>query len=555
MESKRQKVLVFGTGNMAEKIVGQVLKKYDIAGFLDNSVEKQNQYWKSGPWKIYAPGEHGKLQFDKVVLASTDYAAQMYTQLLKLGIREHNIIVDYICKTAEVYIDDFLSMQMEQWGDFNRADIAVKYFAIESYMREESEGIELYKKMQQERLKLTDLQAEEEWDRFKRLIDSVRENGYEKDSYIVCDEAMKIMDGAHRAALCLYFNILMLPVKITPQKYENDYRIQWFWNHKFLTSEIQNIEQKIERIMKPGRKEFVAFLWPPAMKFCQEIKAEISEFAKIKKAETKRLTDDKLPDFIRAVYSVDDIEDWKVEKKIEHMRGCGNTVEVLYLSIEKPRYRLKGATSLPLSVKAEELKKIIRGRFQDRVEDYFYDNIIHISDNYYQSKVIDKILKLRLDITECFVQIKDMEYALCKLDVPYMACDFPKSFPIHKDADILCKKGSYGELVERIKGFASSYANDNGLAARVLEGPVRTKIRVEYLGFLIYQFDISFDIENLGEGFVNDAVSRRIWRNGIYMLDEQSEIEVRRNECILYPNKGHHTKYLLEHGIAIADLS
>ena len=165
MESKRQKVLVFGTGNMAEKIVGQVLKKYDIAGFLDNSVEKQNQYWKSGPWKIYAPGEHGKLQFDKVVLASTDYAAQMYTQLLKLGIREHNIIVDYICKTAEVYIDDFLSMQMEQWGDFNRADIAVKYFAIESYMREESEGIELYKKMQQERLKLTDLQAEEEWNR------------------------------------------------------------------------------------------------------------------------------------------------------------------------------------------------------------------------------------------------------------------------------------------------------------------------------------------------------------------------------------------------------
>ena len=197
----------------------------------------------------------------------------------------------------------------------------------------------------------------------------------------------------------------------------------------------------------------------------------------------------------------------------------------------------------------EELKKIIRGRFQDRVDNYFYDNIIHISDNYYQSKLIDKILKLHPDITECFVQIKDIEYVLCKLDVPYMVCDFPKSFPIHKDADLLCKRESYAELVGRIKAFALSYAEDNGLAVRVLEESVRTKIRIEYIGFLIYQFDISFEIENLGEGFVNDAVNRRIWRNGIYMLDEPHEIEVRKNECILYPGKEHHKRYLLDHGV------
>lgn len=549
MESKRQNVLLFGTGIMAEKIVKEVLKKYDIVGFLDNSIEKQNRYWESSLWKIYAPEEHGKLQFDKIVLASTAYAAQMYTQLLKIGIKEHNIIVDYVCKTAEVYIDDFLSMQIDQWGDFNRADIAVKYFAIESYMWEKNEGIELYKKMQQERLKLTDVQAAEAWNKFKKLIDSVRKNGYEKDSYIVCDEAMKIMDGAHRVALCLYFNILTLPVKITPQKYENDYRIEWFWNHKFFTGEIHDIEKKIERITKSDRKDLVAFIWPPAMKFCEIIKEEISKFVKIKRAETKHLTDDKLPDFIRAVYSVDDIESWKVEKKIEHMRSYGNTVEVLFLLIDKPKYRLKGSTSLPLSVKVEELKKIIRGRFQDRVDNYFYDNIIHISDNYYQSKLVDKILKLHPDITECFVQIKDIEYVLCKLDVPYMVCDFPKSFPIHKDADLLCKRESYAELVGRIKAFALSYAEDNGLAVRVLEESVRTKIRIEYIGFLIYQFDISFEIENLGEGFVNDAVNRRIWRNGIYMLDEPHEIEVRKNECILYPGKEHHKRYLLDHGV------
>lgn len=442
-------------------------------------------------------------------------------------------------------------MQIDRWGNFNREDIAVKYFAIESYMTGENEGIELFKKMQQERLKLTDEQTIEEWNRFRQLIDSVQKHGYQEDSYVVCDARMNIMDGAHRVAVCLYFHIPMLPVKITPQKYECDYRIEWFWAHKFPRNEIGEIEQKIERIAGTDRKEVAAFIWPPAMKLCEEIKAEISEFVKIRRTETRHLTKGELPDFIRAVYSVDDIADWKIEQKIEHMRGYGDSVEVLFLSLEKPRYRLKGTTSLPLSVTVEELKKIIRGRFRNRVEDYFYDNIINISDNYYQSMLVGKILNLCPDMTDCFAQIRDTDYALSKLEVPYMTHDFPKSFPVHKDADIYCRKESYGEIVGKIQAFASKYAEDNDLTVRTLEEAVRSKIRIEYLGFLIFMFDVFYDIENLGEGFVDKAVGRRILKDGIYVLSEQDEIEVRKNECILHPNKEHHKRYLLEHGIAV----
>ncbi len=551
MEAGRQRVLIFGTGNVAEKIIGQVAEKYQIVGFLDNAAEKQHQYWKSGGWKIYAPSEHCSLQFDKVVLASTNYAAQMYTQLLGLGIKEHNIIVDFVCRRARVYIYDFLHMQVDFYGDFNRVDIAVKYFAIESYMAGTDEGIILYKKMQQERLKLTAQQASEEWDKFQKLIEAIRQNGYEEDSCIVCDEKMRIMDGAHRVAICLYFHIMLLPVKITPQEYSCDYRTEWFWNHRFSVGEIKAIEHKKQKIMKLAQKEFAAFIWSPAIKFSEEIKAEISEFAHIKKTETKHLEEGKLPEFIRAVYSVDDIESWKVEKKIEHMRGFGDMVEVMFLSIDNPRYRLKASTSLPISIKVEEIKKIIRSRFKDRVDDYFYDNILHIADNCYQSRLMDKILKLPLDISECFEQIKDLKYALCKLEVPYMVNDFPKSFPIHKDADMLCKKEDYRELSERIKGYAYTYASNNDLAVRTLGENDRTKIRIEYMGFLIYQFDISYSIENMGEGFVNNAIDRRKLRNGIYELSEPDEIEIRKNECLLYPNKEHHKKYLLERGIMI----
>lgn len=551
MAAGQQRVLIFGTGAVAETIVSQVAEKYQVAGFLDNAAEKQHQYWKSGEWKIYAPGEHSKLKFDKVVLASTDYAAQMFTQLLGLGIKEHNIIVDFVCRKAKVYIGDFLFMQVDSHGDFNRLDLAVKYFAIESYMAGVDDGITLYKKMQQERLKLTKEQVDDEWDRFQRLIDSIRKNGYEEDSSIVCDERMRIMDGAHRVAICSYFHIMMLPVKITPQEYDCNYRIEWFWDHKFLSSEIKDIERENEKLMMTEGGEFLAFIWPPAMKFSEEIKAEISEFAKIKRTKMMYLAEGKLSEFIRTVYSVDDIENWKVEKKIEHMQGFGDMVEIAFLSIDKPRYRLKTTTALPLSVKVEEIKKIIRNRFKDRIDDYFYDNILHIADNYYQSRLIDKILKLPRDISECFREIKDFKYALCKLEVPYMSRDFPKSFPIHKDADMLCKKEDYKELVEQIKNHADIYAADYGLEVRTLKENVRTKIRIEYLEFLIYQFDISYDIENLGEEFVNGVIDRRKLMNGIYALSELDEIEVRKNECVLYPNKEHHKKYLSERGITI----
>lgn len=542
-----QNVLIFGTGYMAGEIVDDVSKKYNIVGFLDNSIEKQHRYWRSGQLKIYAPDEVSELQFDKVILASTNYASEMFLQLLRLGVREHDIIVDYVCRTNKVYLYDFLYMQINKWGDFNRVDIAVKYLAVESYMADSEEGIKLYKKMQQKRLGLTHDQTEAEWNKFKLLIDSVRENGYDEHSYIVCDEMMRVMDGAHRVAVCLYFNILMLPVKMTPQKFDCDYRIEWFWNSEFLASEISDIEGTLERMSKSDKQEIIAFIWPPAMKYCAEIKSEIEQFAKIKSTETRYFNDAKLSDFVRAVYSVDDIESWKVEKKIEHMLNCNNEVEIMALSIDAPRYRLKSSTALPLSVQVEELKKIIRNRFKDRINDYYFDNILHISDNYYQSALINKIMQLHLDISECFSRISDLEYALSKLDVPYMVCDFPKSFPVHKDADILCKKTSYSELVKEMESFTSTYVLQNGLSMRKLNEQTRTKIRVEYLGFLIYQFDISYSIENLGEQFVNSAVSRRVREGGIYILDEMDEIEIRKNECILYPNKVYHKEYLLMH--------
>lgn len=49
--------------------------------------------------------------------------------------------------------------------------------------------------------------------------------------------------------------------------------------------------------------------------------------------------------------------------------------------IDDPRYRVKTRTESHLSDSVVQLKKEIRGRFKDRIEDYVHDITTHIGDN------------------------------------------------------------------------------------------------------------------------------------------------------------------------------
>lgn len=540
----KYKVLIFGTGHITEKIIYKVIAKYNVVGFLDNSLEKQHRLWKDTNKYIYAPNEINDIEFDKVIIASTNYASEMFLQLLNLGVREHDIIVDYVCKSNNVYIYDLLKMQNDKYGDFNRMDIVVKYMAIESYMNGDDNGIELYKKMQQMRLKITEEQAENEWSKFKCLINMVQKKGYMNDSFIVCDEMLHIMDGAHRLAICLYLKIFMIPVKMSPQKFECDYNIEWFWKNDFKLMELKKIEDTFLKIKNFSSHEIVAFIWPPAMKYFSQIIEELKYFVEVCKIETKKFDDVELPDLIRRIYSVDDIEDWKVEKKIKAIRRSENVIAIITLKIEKPKYRIKAQTALPLSKKVEELKEIVRNRYKKRVDDYYFDNIIHICDNYYQSVLIKKILNLPLNISECFEKIKKYRYVISKFEVPYMVYDFPYSFPVHKDSDILCLSEDFEKIVQIISDFVEIYSKNNDLVVRRINSENRIKIRLEYLNFLIYQFDISSKIDCLGDLFVDNAVKRRIPIDIFYVMNQTDEFQVRKIEYEQYPNKKYHLDYI-----------
>lgn len=125
-----------------------------------------------------------------------------------------------------------------------------------------------------------------------------------------------------------------------------------------------------------------------------------------------------------------------------------------------------------------------------------------------------------------------------------MVYDFPYSFPVHKDSDILCLSEDFEKIVQIISDFVEIYSKNNDLVVRRINSENRIKIRLEYLNFLIYQFDISSKIDCLGDLFVDNAVKRRIPIDIFYVMNQTDEFQVRKIEYEQYPNKKYHLDYI-----------
>ena len=101
-----------------------------------------------------------------------------------------------------------------------------------------------------------------------------------------------------------------------------------------------------------------------------------------------------MPDFnkyIKALYKIDDIKDWKVDLKIQGMSIYPKDIRVINIEIPQPDFRYKNNNQL-ISTVVEELKKEIRAKYKSKVDNYFHDIIIHIGDNYSYTKQSEKLL-------------------------------------------------------------------------------------------------------------------------------------------------------------------
>lgn len=428
--------------------------------------------------------------------------------------------------------------------DFNRLDVIVRYLAVECYYKMNDYGLELYRKMQEARIGQG--YGDTAVKRFMELIKSYQLYGYDDSSEIELDENLMLIDGSHRLALVLFYHKRTAPCKVRPYRTDIYYGIAWFVEHGFSMSEIQLISDKCNEILNSCFQPLSCVLWPPVYQYFNEITDKLDLLYGVGNIQDYPLTNETWKRAVEGIYSIDDIEKWKIEKKIDGMQPYPKVIRVMQLNVRNPRFRLKSVNNKTISAEGERLKAMIRNAYKDKVEGYFHDIIIHTGDNYKQSRFILTLLKPHFSLRRYFDVIREYPYVVIKKESEYLPDDFPDTYPFGKDIDIICRKNYRRRMVDDTIAFAMKECPSYCSVRHIINGS-KDQIRIEQENFLVFQFDIAVGLAGMEESFVEAAVSNRKKIENYYVPQLGDEMVFRAYEYIMHPEKTRHMDYMKEH--------
>lgn len=306
-----------------------------------------------------------------------------------------------------------------------------------------------------------------------------------------------------------------------------DYSIDWLISVGFRQQEIDIILEKTGKLRDKYNIPFSCVIWSPAVEFAEEIVHDLGYYGKVLSVKKYQYNSkDEYLNTVRAIYAIDDIEKWKIEKKLEHMEGYVSELVVVDFQMDDPIFKVKSATKKPLSQRGERAKRAVRLRYRERVENYFYDIIIHIADNYIQSEYIKCIFEPDIDFKEVLAILNAYRYALIKVDGPFMPQSFPERIPVGRDIDILCAREDINNIKEQIKEYSRRYGEYEVV---ICDSPNRLHLRFELSGNLIFQIDCFCDYGSIPEEFLKIALQSRVLNEkGYYVLDIAFEAIIRK---------------------------
>lgn len=433
-------------------------------------------------------------------------------------------------------------------NDFNRYDMIVRLLAVEEYYGKNNYGFDLYLRMQGVRSACK--KAQKGAERFKSLIESYEKNGYDHNSRIELDKNLHLIDGSHRLALAMYHNIPVITAKVRSYSLDVYYSIEWFKVNDFTDEECDILKAKYIELYNKHLQPFVCTLWHPVRKYYDEITAKLALFGKVLEAKDVIVTKYDYAYLTRGIYSVDDIEKWKIEKKIEHMVSDTEetyNLRMVTLKLEEPKFRLKATTNGTLSATCELVKKIIRDAYKKRVDNYFHDIVMHIGDNFFQNRHIYRLLTMpTIDMTTIFDNISNYKYVLTKMNVDYMPSKFPQQYPLGKDVDVLCAdKDNFENIVVSIWNDVQKLFDSSLFDLRVWErSKTRKQIRIEQDGYPVFIFDCSFTLENSELNTPSLICENRTRKENYYIPTTEYEILARLCDFKSHPEKTKHIEYV-----------
>lgn len=148
-----------------------------------------------------------------------------------------------------------------------------------------------------------------------------------------------------------------------------------------------------------------------------------------------------------------------------------------------------------------------------------------------------------LKVKEYLVLLNDYDYALTKVDVPYMPIDFPNTYPVGKDMDMYVSKKDYAYVKTLTHTFIIENKYDKLFTLKIVTGHDNTRFRLERNGKLHYQIDITIDNEGLLEN--------KVCGDNYHMLSLENEIKIRKCEVLKYPHKKHHLEWLNLNNVSV----
>jgi hypothetical protein len=296
-----------------------------------------------------------------------------------------------IWQITEFYVNPRLLFSLQyKANEFNAIDTIVRWLAIRDYVNGKTLGVRLYIKMQKLRGNY------DTWESFKALINSFNAIGFNKSFPVEIDQEGTLIDGSHRLACSLYFNLNLIHVVATQKKFRRDYRISWFKEVGFSRFEINAILKAKNTIFQKLGLNFPVIIWPPAINISDDIKNIISRNYAITYDKTFDLNSKLFKKVATKICRTDGIDDWKLERKLEAMDLQFNKIRILGATLENGSWRKK-EKNMVLSVNFERIKREIRLKYYKKINHYIQDIIVHIPDNPDHVLLINEIIKNSLD--------------------------------------------------------------------------------------------------------------------------------------------------------------
>lgn len=190
-------------------------------------------------------------------------------------------------------------------------------------------------------------------------------------------------------AICRRDNYVKIQVNSSIEK--KDYSLGWL--NRNYTDLALEIEKYKEKIFEEYGVYFCAVVWGAAISYSEKIEDRIKEEVNIVEKKHIEFNEEDYCSFIREIYEIDDIDEWKIALKIEWLKKYEHAVDVIIFEIPFPRFREKIRDGSYLSDVGARLKREIREEYQKYIPDYEKDVIIHISDNHKHNAGMMEIIR------------------------------------------------------------------------------------------------------------------------------------------------------------------